>query len=108
MGTAALNLPTVQRDRRGVVVGLGEPAVGVGDPFVGQALEEGVEVFVVAADAPCLETSGQEDGVNPVRFAIPQHGADQLRRYREPIPDSFVGNPFAHGSFREVEDYGFW
>src|ERR1700723_1627380 len=51
---SALNLPTVHGDRRGVGVRLGEPAVGVGDSLAGQTLEEGVEVFVVAADPPRL------------------------------------------------------
>ena len=105
---ATLNLPAVQGDRRGVVVRLGEPAVGVGDPLVGQALEERVQVLVVAADPPRREPGGQEDGVDPVRLVVAQHRAHQLRRDREPVAELLVRNGFAHRTFREVEDHGLW
>ena len=102
---APLNLPAVQGDRRGVVVRLGEPAVGVGDPLVGQALEERVEVLVVAADPPRLEPGGQEDRVDPVRLVVAQHRAHQLRRDREPVAELLIRNRFAHNAFREVEHH---
>ena len=87
-------------------MGLGEPAVGVGDPLVGQALEEGVEILVVAAYPPCPEAGGQEDGVDPVRFAVAEHSPYQLRRYRETIADLFIRNLFAHQAFGEVQNHG--
>ena len=52
VGATTLNLVPAQLDRRAVVVGLGEPAVGVRDALVGEALEERVEEFVVPTDAP--------------------------------------------------------
>src|SRR6201987_849346 len=58
MRASSLNLPAVHSDRRGVVVRLAEPAVGVGDALIGQAFEKRVQVFVVDADPPWLETGG--------------------------------------------------
>src|ERR1700728_1415673 len=107
MRATALNLPAIHCDRRRVIMGLGEPTVGVSDPFGGQALEERVEVFVVAADAPCLETGRQEDGVDPVRLLIAQHGANQLRCYREPVTNLLIRNAFPYSTFRKVQDDGF-
>ena len=66
----ALNFPAVQGDRRGVIMRLGEPTVGVGDSLVGEALEERVQVLVVAADPPGRKPRRQEDRVYPVRLVV--------------------------------------
>ncbi|CDZ88344.1 hypothetical protein RHRU231_40094 [Rhodococcus ruber] len=96
---AALDLEAAQLDRRGIVVGFGEPAVRVGDPLVGEALEERVQEFVVAAHPPRLESGGQEDGVHPVRLVVAQDRAHQLRRNAETVAvlafslDGFADDP---------------
>jgi len=64
---------------------LGERAVGVIDPLRGQALEEGVEELVVAADPPGAEPGGQEDAVHPVGDGVAEHRPHQLGRDREPV-----------------------
>ncbi|HVD89141.1 MAG TPA: hypothetical protein VNB91_09635 [Jatrophihabitantaceae bacterium] len=67
-----LHLPTVERDRFGGFSGilLGEPALGVVEPFLGQTFEEDVDEFVIGADALRGESAGQEQAVDPVDFVI--------------------------------------
>ena len=73
---APLHLPAVQHDRLGGLgrVLLGEPALGVVEPLLGQALEEHVDELVVRPDALRGEPAGQEQRVDPVDLVL----GDQL------------------------------
>jgi len=74
---AALHDPVAELDIFFVVLPAGVPAFGVHDPFRGQALEEGVDVLVVLADAAGTETHAQEQAVDPVDLVVGDQPLDQ-------------------------------
>jgi len=74
---AALDDPVTELDVFFILLPAGIPALGVHDPLRSQALEEGVDVLVVLADAAGPEPHAQEQAVDPVDLVVGDQPLDQ-------------------------------
>src|SRR5262249_16947856 len=90
MGAPALNDPVIEVDVLLVVALLGVPAFGIHQPVRCQALEEGVQVFVIGTDPACTEPHAQEQAVDPVGLVVGDQPLNERAIDRELVTASFA------------------